>query len=333
MISAAIIATIIYLILTLVALISIISPVLQSISSHGKTRTLTSTIINNTQHEHKKFIHQRLLYFVLSSPRLTVNKCRFIDFYTIGIITTISRLSHTIISYYYDTDIITSCVNKQQLVVPILLLLIHLFRRYCECKWVQKSTSSTSYMHLAGYLLGILHYICLPFILIPHHTLFICTTNDDEYRDCNGAKSFNIQQSTLLEICSIIGCLYFQYQQYRHHVLLANLRKKIKKFETYSIPIGGWFEYISCPHYFSEIMIYVIFALLVHGNITDLTEQWNSTQTLFGDATLYTRKHWILLLWVTTNLSISANRNHQWYIDNFRETYPQHRKRLIPFVW
>jgi len=330
MISAAVIATIIYLILTLAALLSIISPVLQSISSHGKT--LTSKI-NNTQHEHKKFIHQRLLHFVLTSPRLTINKCRFIDFYTIGIITTTSRLAHTTITYYYDTDISTSYVNKQQLVVPILLL-IHLFRRYGECKWVQKSTSSTSYMHLTGYLLGILHYICLPFVLIPHHSLLICT-NDDEYKDNNGAKSFDIQQSTLLEIFSIIGCLYFQYQQYRNHVLLANLRSRTKKSETYSIPTGGWFEYISCPHYFSEIMIYVIFAILMHGNTTDLTEEWNSTQTLFGDAitTLHLYKNWTLLLWVTTNLSISANRNHQWYINNFRETYPQHRKRLIPFVW
>ena len=331
MISAAVIATIICLILTLAALLSIISPVLQSISSHGKTRTLTSTIINNTQHEHKKFIHQRLLHFVLTSPGLTVNKCRFIDFYTIGIITTISKLAYTIISNYYDTDIITSYINKQQLVVPILLL-IHLFRRYCECKWVHKSTSSTSYMHLAGYLLGILHYICLPFILIPHHTLLICT-NDGS----NGAKSFDIQQSTLLEIFSIIGCLYFQYQQYRHHVLLANLRSRTEKTETksYSIPVGGWFEYISCPHYFSEIMIYVTFAILTEKNATDLTEQWNSTQTLFRDAiaTLHMYKHWILLLWVTTNLSISANRTHQWYIDNFVETYPQKRRSLIPCVW
>ena len=329
MISAAVIATIIYLILTLAALISIISPVLQSISSHGKTRTLTltSTIINNTQHEHKKFIHQRLLHFVLSSPRLTINKCRFIDFYTIGIITTISRLAHTTITYYYDTDITTSYVNKQQLVVPILLL-IHLFRRYCECKWVQKSTSSTSYMHLAGYLLGILHYICLPFVLIPHHSLLIYTNDGSD-----GAKSFNIQhQSTLLEIFSIIGCLYFQYQQYRHHVLLANLRSRTEKTKTYSIPIGGWFEYISCPHYFSEIMIYVMFSLLVHMNTTDLTEQWNSTQTLFGDAiaTLQMLAHWMLLLWVTTNLSISAWRTHQWYINSYGE-YPQKRKCLIPF--
>ena len=327
MISAAVIATIIYLILTVAALLSFISPVLQSISSHGKTRTLTSTIINNTQHEHKKFIHQKLLYFVLSSPRLTIIKCRFIDFYIVGIITTISRLAHTTITYYYDTDIITSYINKQQLVVPILLL-IHLFRRYCECKWVQKSTSSTSYMHLAGYLLGILHYICLPFILIPHHSLLICTNDGN-----NGAKSFDIQQSTLLEIFSIIGCLYFQYQQYRHHVLLANLRSRTEKTATYSIPIGGWFEYISCPHYSSEIMIYVTFALLVHGNTTDLTEQWKSTQTLFGDATLYTRKHWILLLWVTTNLAISASRTFNWYIDNYGETYPQKRRRLIPFLW
>lgn len=331
MISAAVIATIIYLILTVAALLSIISPVLQSISSHGKTRSNDFCKNNNTQHyEHKKFIYQRLLHFVLTSPRLTVNKCRFIDFYTIGIITTISRLSHTIISYYYDTDI--TYINKQQLVVPILLL-IHLFRRYCECKWVQKSTSSTSYMHLAGYLLGILHYICLPFILIPHHTLLICT-NDDS----NWAKSFDIQQSTLLEIFSIIGCLYFQYQQYRHHVLLANLRRKTKKTETksYLIPVGGWFEHISCPHYFSEIMIYVVFSLLVHGNTTDLTEQWSDTQSImFGDAiaTLHMYKHWILLLWVTTNLSISANRTHQWYIDKYGETYPQKRRSLIPCVW
>jgi len=153
----------------------------------------------------------------------------------------------------------------------------------------------------------------------------------------------------------MIGCIYFQYEQHRHHVILANLRTT--KFKTaYSIPIGGWFEYVSCPHYFSEIMIYFMFAVLLNNTPSIAGEndakawidQWNyhldistsSWLTIISRgnciaimSAIYRSKHWILWAWVVTNLSISAIRSHDWYLNNYRAAYPQQRKRLIPFVW
>jgi steroid 5-alpha reductase family enzyme len=35
--------------------------------------------------------------------------------------------------------------------------------------------------------------------------------------------------------------------------------------DRYRIPRGGLFEWVSCPHYLGEIIIYVGFALLLRG--------------------------------------------------------------------
>ena len=45
-------------------------------------------------------------------------------------------------------------------------------------------------------------------------------------------------------------------------------------------------------------------------------------------------KHMFLLLWVMTNLAVSAHRNHNWYNTTFGELYKGlDRRRLVPFVW
>ncbi|KNC36555.1 hypothetical protein PFLG_01902 [Plasmodium falciparum RAJ116] len=53
------------------------------------------------------------------------------------------------------------------------------------------------------------------------------------------------------------------------HLRLARLRPKgIKKSDTfYKVPYGGFFHFVSCPHYFAEILIYFSFFLL-NKNIT-----------------------------------------------------------------
>ena len=160
----------------------------------------------------------------------------------------------------------------------------------------------------------------------------------------------------LVGLIATIGCLYFQYQQHRHHVMLADLRSANRRAE-YSIPISGWFEHVSCPHYFSEIMIYFTFATLL-SNAPSIREETyvgaSVHQCKYHLATIlqtsrfmimskgnwvplmvaiYSSKHWILFVWVVTNLSISATRTHDWYLRNYRTSYPKQRKRLVPCVW
>jgi hypothetical protein len=239
----------IYIILTAAALLSTISPALKSLSSHGKTRLFSNKRHDNTNYKSVGCsLHQRIWNFVLHSDCLFVKKSRFIDFYAIGaIITTIIILINKKMIGGADKDINTTTTKEHTHCLPAYLLLIHLIRRFCECLWVQKSVS-TSRMHVAGYLLGVIHYLCLPFVF---------DTSRTGTREGHQSIAF----------MAIMGCLYFQYQQHRHHVTLGSLRPNETTasggINSYRIPKGDWFEFVSCPHYLAEIMIYFMFAILI----------------------------------------------------------------------
>ena len=295
----------VYTALTAAAVLSIASPALNTLSSHGKTRLSRSSKWNDSSSS-KSFgtsIYHRTLNFLLHSNYLSVNKSRFFDFYVVGVITTIvtSRAS-------------TNMGFGHSCWTPVYLLQIHLARRCCECVWVQKSVS-TSKMHIAGYLLGVLHYLCLPFV-------FISAQQELEQ------VSYNRVKSAMIAMC----CLYFQYQQHRHHVILGSLRRTETTSSSYGInsyrlPTGGWFEFVSCPHYFAEIMIYFTLATLNQINTSYAGCDENGILHQ-----MHKHKHWIVVLWVMTNLSISAKRTHEWYISAFGYSFPQ-RKKLIPLIW
>jgi len=104
------------------------------------------------------------------------------------------------------------------------------------------------------------------------------------------------------------------WQQSISHSILSNLRwtrsgTQIAK-STYSIPHGGGFDFISCPHYLAEICIYVSLACLRSGSLIQ----------------------WLVLVFVASNLCITATRTHKWYQRKFSE-YPLQRKCLIPFLY
>jgi len=384
----------IYLLLTIAAIISLFSSDLTLLSLHGKTRDgpddRDDECNDDSPKRRLRVIIQprrrlrRLYYYFIHDRRFTIHKRRFVDFYITGIIITLIVMLHFNWNYSINDTMTTTDARSSyssdhhhgrmpRMIRPIYLLFAHLVRRYYECKWVHKSNSPMSLMHMAGYLLGLLHYICLPFIFLPSYYNYhaydsndcsICAITRDAVVDSNREVLFNIsscskdddvqQQYAILhkvmEILPIAGCFYFQYIQHIHHVILANLRKSKggtgsgRQCSTtiyYSIPLGGWFHYISCPHYLSEIMIYFMLALLIHNNnlqkyntlIDDKgnNEFYNLSLSIL--TIMHNFKHWILFLWVVINLSISANRTHDWYRMNFGLNYPQERKRLIPFIW
>ena len=304
----------IYIMLTAAALLSIISPALNELSSHGKTRFGSIGKChgkNNYDSDTNRSRYQRLWDFLLHSKYLFANKGRFIDFYAVGsIITTITILLNFNWSGIHTT---TKSKNDHRRLLPAYILLIHLVRRFCECLWVQKSVS-TSTMHFAGYLLGVIHYLFLPFVFIP----------DQEQEQDSGS---NVVKSFMV----FMGCLFFQYQQHRHHVILGNLRPNTSTggINSYQIPKGGWFEFVSCPHYLAEIMVYFMLAILIQLQTDTATMQDEENGML---SRIHAQKHWIVLVWVSTNLSISAERTHVWYILTFGKAYPE-RQKLIPFVW
>ncbi|KAM1353157.1 hypothetical protein TB2_032381 [Malus domestica] len=83
-----------------------------------------------------------------------------------------------------------------------------------------------------------------------------------------------------------------------------------KKGGGYKVPKGGWFELVSCPNYYGEIVEWAGWAVMT----------WS----------------WVGLgffLYTCANLVPRARANHRWYLEKFGEDYPKGRKAVIPFLY
>ncbi|KAH8490432.1 hypothetical protein H0E87_022823 [Populus deltoides] len=77
----------------------------------------------------------------------------------------------------------------------------------------------------------------------------------------------------------------------------------------YKVPRGGWFELVTCPNHFGEIVEWLGWAVM--------TWSWAG----FG-----------FFLYTCSNLVPRACANHKWYLQKFGEDYPKNRKAVIPFL-
>ncbi|MBA4323400.1 MAG: 3-oxo-5-alpha-steroid 4-dehydrogenase, partial [Odoribacter sp.] len=86
--------------------------------------------------------------------------------------------------------------------------------------------------------------------------------------------------------------------------------RKLRKANAneYLLPRGWLFKYISCPHYFGEIIEWAGWAVLT----------WSLPGLAFSVFTF-------------ANLFPRAIASHKWYKANFPD-YPGERKAVIPFV-
>jgi 3-oxo-5-alpha-steroid 4-dehydrogenase len=207
---------------------------------------------------------------------------------------------------------------------PLVWLLLgsHLVRRYGECLYVHKWTPQ-SRMHVAGYLLGIVHYLLLPLVFCPDEA---STTTNPQTAINN--KDVRSGSRLVGQFACVMLCLYAQYQQHRHHCILASLRNSptpANSLAVYAIPNGGWFRFLSSPHYLAEIVMYaslvVLAALMAREGPSPVALR---QQSLRGCA---------LLLWVADNLVVSAISTHRWYLRRFPDEYPKlNRKAIVPYL-
>ncbi|XP_034534120.1 polyprenol reductase [Notolabrus celidotus] len=179
-----------------------------------------------------------------------------------------------------------------------LLLVLHSLRRLQECLFV--SVFSDGAIHLAQYLFGLVYYVILGLTVL----------GSDRVGKGSGPLL------SQLEWFHVVGGVVFIMASLMQHqclVHLAGLRKgKSGSVETlaHRVPEGGWFELVSCPHYFAELLLYVGLNLIYGG--VSLT--W-----------------WLVFLYVLFSHALEAQLSHEFYISK-SESYPRSRKAFIPFV-
>jgi 3-oxo-5-alpha-steroid 4-dehydrogenase 3 / polyprenol reductase len=300
-----------FLVLTAVALLSTLLPVLQQLASHGKTRI----DIHHSKDDNINSPPSSLF----NHPRFWIQKRFFLHFYVVGLI--------SLAAFLFLANP-TAVTNSHQLAFPpILLLTFHLARRWYECRSIHKY-STQSQMHLAGFICGIFHYLFLPFLLFD--------------TDCFSSAATSVTTTTNLPTTIFFSllCLMAQHEQYQHHWLLANLRTNISiRGDTnhHKIPQGRGFQYVSCPHYLAEIGIYAALVVLIPKSKESswLHEEMGGVQFLPDGifSLLIALREWrrsILLLWVTSNLTVTAVRSHQWYLDTFPVYESLNRSAIFP---
>eukprot|EP00939_MAST-03C_sp_MAST-3C-sp1_P001030 g1030.t1 len=147
------------------------------------------------------------------------------------------------------------------------------------------------------------------FLTIFAATLF-CTTNG--YLQCRNLTKFaRYDEEWSSDFRFLFGTiLFFVGMIMNNHSdhILRNLRKPGEA--GYKIPRGGMFEYVSGANFLGEIVEWLGFAV--------------ATWTLSGFA---------FALCTVLNIGPRAIQHHAWYLEKFKDTYPKHRKALVPFVF
>ena len=108
----------------------------------------------------------------------------------------------------------------------------------------------------------------------------------------------------------ILLFIFASYHQYKCHSVLANIRTG-RDSSTYGLPKGDWFELVTSPHYFAEILIYTGIAM-VQGF----------------------KNVWTIVPVITTTLLLllGAKLTHEWYTEKYREECSK-RRVLIPYIY
>ncbi|RVE73811.1 hypothetical protein OJAV_G00035030 [Oryzias javanicus] len=190
-----------------------------------------------------------------------------------------------------------SQVPQLSTVLVQLLVWVHSLRRLLECLFV--SVFSDGVMHVVQYGFGLVYYIALGLTVL-------CV-------DRIGKGTSSLSQLDWVQTTGFVLFVCASLLQHQSIVLLARLRTGATgAVETlaHRMPTGGCFHWVSCPHYFAELLIYVSLGFVFGGR----SSTW-----------------WLLVLYVLFNQALAAQLSHELYVSRY-QLYPKHRKALIPFV-
>lgn len=194
-------------------------------------------------------------------------------------------------------------VDSNTALLGTLLLTLQCVRRFYETNFVQ-IFSKRSKMNLSHYVVGYVHYFGAVISLLANTPGFV--------RDSKPSP-LSLANVTVLQVTYVLIFLFSWLQQYWSNMRLVNLRKNAKtgdiKTEEHLLPSGGWFNLISSPHMFFEVVMYYCLA--------DLFTPIRTWKLIF--------------IWVASNQTINALLTHQWYKENFKD-YPKRRHAIIPWL-
>ncbi len=344
-----------YIILSFLAVLSRYNKVLKELSSHGKTSTTKKTIEKNTLPtpswcwiSKRRFVH---FYFVGIISTAVITKYHF-DCYREK--SRDQRFERVL----FDETLLSRGT-------AVILLVIHIFRRAYECLYIQQYSDDSSKMHIAGYSLGVGYYLVLPLVFwdIDVTNSSVVLDGNGYSHDENHSFGFGSMMTISIAGISVLN-LWLQYEQHMHHIILADIRRfsvvedakkfdnetnndcknKLPKTQNYSLPpFRRWFRYVFSPHYLAEILLYFSFAMILelapsmtknNPICVDTGRHIHEHSLFLGKTIIYSAfaarryRHWMLFLWVATNLSVSAVNNYEWYRSRFNENEAIKRSKI-----
>lgn len=274
------------------------------------------------------FFHDLLLGFakrgkIMRSPsnKFTVPQKFFCHFYILASLWSTLLLVAMWVYACHSTK-----ENRSGVLQSVFLLLLmetQALRRLYESIYVFKYSSSAR-MHIFGYFVGFFFYAAAPLSLCCNYVPEAFKFGLSLFQELivSGKHGMRVTEFDLrgcinplrhLKWYSWVGAAIFFWgwvHQHCCHVILGMLRKNKEQNDKYSIPHGDWFEYVSCPHYLAEIVIYS--GLVLASGCLDLTL-------------------WLVFGFVVVNLVFAASETHRWYQHKF-ENYPKKRFAVLPFV-
>lgn len=244
----------------------------------------------------------------------SVPQAYFAHFYAVGLVSNCCCM----LVYFTLLQGQNALSNQQAAsVLALAMLQLHLSRRLYESCLVMVYPAEAR-MHVIAYTFGISYYIVLSISMLPCGDLSLLLQRpvDLSYLKISSAAVLFRRVITASNFTTFLGCFVFccgNLLQNQSHRILARLGKRSKTAQRsdYSIPSGGGFSLVSCPHYLGEIIIYCGLVIAMRGSHLDT---------------------WLILAWVVSNLVVAAGATQAWYRRHFK-TYPASRKALLPYIW
>lgn len=206
-------------------------------------------------------------------------------------------------SAHLKIETVTTINAITSLLFTLILMIIQSTRRLYESLFISVY-SSNSKINIIHYIFGHSFYIAAALSTI---CPILFSQTSSEYTLTTLSDSLVTKKRAIVFVLFV----YVSHHQYKCHQILANLRKdKTGKVitEQHFVPSGGLFEFLTCPHFLLEAILY--FLITVTQDFSN--SYWN-----------------LICLLVASTQTINAVTEHRWYKRKYKD-YPKQRKAILP---